>query len=590
MGVYVAAVNAIKSYAKIKGVNPHVRLEKGKGVIIFSELTKQEIEAVIENSFSSPKFKNTLLADLEYVRKEQAEELSTGRGKGTYAQNHSEGALWRMIQELTGENIVSEQEREGLEERIEALTEELGRAQEELERTRKEKDLSVANQRDAERLALELMEGKEGGGVIRVENYHEAIMLYLSTAADSIARAELVMPDNIYDLLRIDVANVEFQNLLDEVNSLCLDLEARTTQDIIELDRKYRLGEKAGENISALYAGKNPGKNEEYRKAGSELESLEKQKKELRESATLTEDVLSGVIAAIDSGLQRRMKVIREYEEGRDEFAANIKTKLGETGRKAQQYDDYTTTKDLIEENIKDGRIPVYIRLGDNDNNFRMQIYIPAKEGSRPKLCELLLSENLLSEKVRGMLSAEEFDRIEKQADTLTKLSFYEITMPKESNKLADALKVKGAIEEAVRSGYENSSLKNLGLRIEVLYVDDVSDYLEREEREQRKGGRIQEEKEQKRGGGKLTEEIKARRNALVRILYGEGRPLLAPEITQKLEEILGYEMKSSVVHNDALGLPDIVVKSLKEGYNRRYTFALKPEYIGKTVTLPYPD
>ncbi len=403
-------------------------------------------------------------------------------------------------------------------------------------------------------------------------NMHERTMAYLVQFAEKFSAIEEAIGDHLYDLSRIS-----FDTVIAGVSELGLKVES--IADVKAVIGKYLTDETAEQNAIAFYDAAHPLESAEYREA----------KKTLDETAVLfdddsfkkvPEDLVESMKQAATQRNAGRQDIVNIYEEDRSSFVGKIQSQLAGYEQQLDLHDQSKQLREQVKEVVDENtNIPVYFTLDENDLSYTVKAYVPVK-GADSKLCDILLCENILAQQVSDLINADDVDDIQKKVDAQSNLTFYEIQLPKSEYSFNQVLGLERAMVSAVRAGYSNTGLNELGMGIDSIFynmIQDVDSGVSKQARSSQAKSASSaimpsESKDVPNSTASATEQ---RRYAVIAVLQGANGPLTMTHLHSMVQSHMGIEFPGYNIRDD-LKSTQLKARIEKVGTGRKTTYALK--------------
>ena len=404
-------------------------------------------------------------------------------------------------------------------------------------------------ERDKERLKEMMSELEKSSKPIK--SLPEAALRYLADFALRTFELEVIVGDSLYE-----ANGISTESAIRRVNSLGLG-EVRSAEEAIEIVRRYLTGPGSGENLGKQYDEKNGESFAAYSEAKKRKEMGESDEriKQFAREMGLGED--EAFVEDVRKKVNRRLKgddrTIESYESRRQMFIEGAQQVLSECAEELGKANEFSRIRGEVEKSGT-STMPVYISLreeekeGEGKENreqhlYVVEIYFPVKEGEKSTLCDLILCENLLTERIAGFVK-DDVDRIEKRTEPQSKLQFYQITLPGSRYSLDEIMSVKRAMEDAVREGYNRTSLHRLGIRLNMLFDYDIHCHAAEQTRKLPQNEEQHEQREVHIYDGlniRFIWGVRERLNALEKVLFeADGTPMKLSEVKEGVSAQLG--------------------------------------------------
>jgi len=387
------------------------------------------------------------------------------------------------------------------------------------------------------------------------KNFHGAAIAALSEFAEKLGQFDSITGEAVYDT----APDSSIEELLEKINSVGLPEKAGSAGDVFDMVKRYITDKDAEKNLGRAFDALDEEKSEKYNKAVKELETLEAQKEKI--NSELPEDVIKEMEKILDKRAADEKKLIAEYEESRKTFVSSIQNVLSEVSDSISRKKEFSNLRGEVQRNIGESELPVYICLRE-DGKYSIRVYFPVKQEQKSKTYDIILCENILSEKVASLIKKDDFDKIEEQFDEESGLLFYEINLPKSRYSYEDVRKIKTALEESVREGYDKTALRKLGVGLNVMFNDRFG---------------IATEVIQKAMAPKTSskrEKAAERREAIKDILSKKPRGAERDDIENALR-FRGFRFTTAMVHYDLKQLrASHEIDMIEKGRERQYILA----------------
>ncbi len=303
------------------------------------------------------------------------------------------------------------------------------------------------------------------------KNFHGAAMAALSEFAEKLGYFDSITGEAVYDTSPSRTT----EYLLTRINSLGLAETAESAEDVLGMVKKYITDENAEENLGDVFDVLDKKRSVQYANAVKGLGTIEKQKEKI--SSELPEDVIEEMKKVLDKKAAEEKKIIDSYNEDMQTFIVHVQKVLSEVSDEISKKTEISNLRSEIDRKLEEKELPVYICLNEDESNYVIKAYFPVKKEQASKSYDAVLCENVLSEKVSSLIRKDDFEKIEEKADEDYGLVFHEIILPKSKYSLNDLMRIKHALEDSVREGYENTAFRKLGVGLNFMFNDRVGIY-----------------------------------------------------------------------------------------------------------------